>query len=192
MAMPDTSLEWTLEMLHDLPEDGNRYELIDGELLVSPSPSITHQRALGLLHSVVRAYLLRISGFEVFFAPSAITFSRRRELQPDLLVIKLIDGRPVRTFASVRELALSVEILSPGTARNDRYKKRPVYQEQNTGEFWIIDQSGELVERWRPDDELPEVLIDQLEWQPDATREPLIIDLRRFFAEARGDVLPSA
>lgn len=50
MAMPQP-IEWTLEMLHELPDDGNRYELIDGELLVSPAPSLMHQRALGILHS---------------------------------------------------------------------------------------------------------------------------------------------
>ncbi len=187
MAMPAPTFEWTLEMLHNLPEDGNRYELIDGELLVSPSPAITHQRAHRLLFFSIEQYVRQLGGYEVFSAPSAITFTERRELQPDLLVIKLIDGRPVPTFASVRELALAVEILSPSTARNDRYKKRPVYQEQNTGEFWIIDQPAELVERWRPDDEVPEVLIDQLEWQPDPSREPLTVDLRRFFAEARAD-----
>ena len=54
MAMPKPQTEWTLEMVHALPDDGNRYELVDGELLVSPAPSLLHQRVLAALFEVLR------------------------------------------------------------------------------------------------------------------------------------------
>jgi Uma2 family endonuclease len=186
MAMPQPHVEWTLEMLHALPEDGNRYELIDGELLVSPSPSAGHQRALGILHYRAREYLTQVGGYEVFFAPAAITFTQRRELQPDLLVIRLENDIPVKLFSDVKQLTLAVEVLSPSTARNDRYKKRRVYQEQATTEYWIVDPGSRLVERWRPEDSEPEVLTEVLEWRPDASRALLVIDLAAFFREANG------
>ncbi len=182
MAMPQPHTEWTLEMLHALPDDGNRYELIDGELLVSPSPSPHHQRVLARLYELVRRYVQTLSGYETFFAPAAITFSEHRELQPDLLVVPLRDdGMPVERFQEVSRLLLAVEVLSPSTSRNDRYKKRPVYQQERVPEYWIVDPDARLVERWRPTDREPEVLTDKLEWQPDPGRAPLSIELEKVF-----------
>ncbi|MFN8579617.1 MAG: Uma2 family endonuclease [Gemmatimonadaceae bacterium] len=181
--MPQPRTEWTLDMVHALPEDGNRYELIDGELLVSPSPSPQHQRVLGRLFEVVSRYVEALGGYETFFAPAAITFSARRELQPDLLVLPLLDdGRPAERFEEVRCLLLAVEVLSPSNSRNDRYKKRTVYQQQGVPEYWIVDPDARLVERWRPGDSEPEVLIDQLAWQPSPERPPLVINLTRVLA----------
>jgi len=57
MAMPATHAEWTVEMLDALPDDGQRYELIDGELFVSPAPGETHQLVVGYLHALLRSYL---------------------------------------------------------------------------------------------------------------------------------------
>ena len=71
-------------MLHALPDDGNRYELIDGELLVSPAPSWTHQRVLARLFERLAPYARAAGHCEVLFAPGAVQFNERRELQPDL------------------------------------------------------------------------------------------------------------
>jgi Uma2 family endonuclease len=90
MAMPKPQTEWTLEMVHALPDDGNRYELVDGELLVRPASSLLHQRVLAALFEILRPYVQAIGGHEALFAPAAITFSVRRELQPDLFVMPLL------------------------------------------------------------------------------------------------------
>ncbi|MFN8572918.1 MAG: Uma2 family endonuclease [Gemmatimonadaceae bacterium] len=180
--MPQPHTEWTLEMLHALPEDGNRYELIDGELLVSPSPSLHHQRVLARLNECVSRYVRSIGGYETFFAPAAVAFTERRELQPDLLVLPLrSDGRPAGRFEEVGRLLLAVEVISPSTSRNDRYKKRPVYQQEGVPEYWIVDPDARLVERWRPADREPEVLTDTLEWQPDPRNASLLIELAKVF-----------
>lgn len=65
MAMPQPSAEWTLEMVHALPDDGNRYELLDGELLVSPAPTWRHQEVLIRLFRVVDAYVAALGGHDV-------------------------------------------------------------------------------------------------------------------------------
>lgn len=104
--------DWTVERLRELPDDGNRYEVIDGVLLVSPSPSAVHQRAVGKLHLLLAPHADQV-GMEVFVAPSARTWSPRTEVQPDLVAVPLEDGRLVERFEDVKELALAVEVLSP-------------------------------------------------------------------------------
>jgi Uma2 family endonuclease len=123
MAMPHARTDWTVEKLHELPDDSNRYEVIDGALLVSPSPSAVHQRAAGRLHLILAPYASGLS-LEVFVAPAAITWSPTTEVQPDLLAVALVNGRLVERFDDVKELALAVEVLSPSTTRTDRFTKR--------------------------------------------------------------------
>lgn len=187
MAMPHAHTEWTLEMVHALPDDGNRYELVDGELLVSPAPSLVHQRVVWALGVILTDYVRRLGGHELLGAPIGITFSPRRELQPDLCVIPLVNGRKVKRFEEVGRLLLAVEVLSPGTTRNDRDRKRPVYQQERVPECWLVDADARLVERWRPGDAEPEVLLATLAWQPKADREALVIDLQSLFREGHGD-----
>ena len=151
---------------------------------MSPTPSLPHQRVLTALNDLLKPYVKAIGGHETLFAPAAVTFSLRRELQPDLLVLPFVDGRKVERFGDVGRLLLAVEVLSPSTSRNDRYKKRAVYQEEGVPEFWIVDPAARLVERWRPRDLEPEVLLSTMEWQPILTAAPLAIDLDALFREA--------
>jgi Uma2 family endonuclease len=185
MPMPAPHAEWTAEMVRALPDDGQRYEVIDGELVVSPSPSLLHQVTVGLLFDLLRPYAERV-GLLAVFAPADVTFSPVRQVQPDLFVVPLHDGRRPRELADIRHLTLAAEVLSPATARLDRYTKRALYQSQGVEEYWIVDLPARLVERWRPSDEEPEVLLDQVTWQPVAAHAPLRIDLRRLFREAYG------
>ena len=79
------------------------------------------------------------------------------------------------------------EVLSPGTARHDRFTKRHLYQAQGVPEYWIVDVNTRMVERWRPGDERAEFLADTLTWQPDPAVPPLTIDLPAYFAEVFGE-----
>lgn len=177
LPIPHPSHGWTLEMVHALPDDGNRYELIDGELLVSPSPSLLHQRALLDLYDQIRDYVRLLGGHETLVAPAAVPFSIRRELQPDLFVLPLLDGRRVKRFEEIGRLLLAVEVLSPSTARNDRYKKPKVYQQEGVPEYWIVDPPARQIERWRPADEVPDVVEGVFEWHPAEAHPPLTIDI---------------
>ena len=77
---------------------------------------------------------------------------------------------------------LVVEISSPGTARYDRVIKRPAFQGAGVAEFWIVDIDARLVERWRPADTRPEILIDRLVWTPPGATAGLELDLVAFFS----------
>lgn len=186
MAMSLAQNDWTVERLRELPDDGNRYEVIDGVLLVSPSPSAVHQRAVGKLHLLLAPYAAQV-GMEVFVAPSAITWSPRTEVQPDLLAVPLEDGRLVERFEDVKELALVVEVLSPSTTRTDRWTKRREYQRRGVGEYWIVDTASRNVERWRPGDEEPEILFETLVWHPRDDVAALSIDLVALFRAMHGE-----
>ncbi|MBL8960401.1 MAG: Uma2 family endonuclease [Gemmatimonadetes bacterium] len=180
MPAPSPANEWTLEMLHALPEDGKRYELVDGQLLVSPSPSAAHQDVIGALYRVLWPWA-RQHGFDVYFAPLAITFSPRRELQPDLFVVPFIDGRRTQDPKDLTRLVLAIEVLSPSTARYDRVVKRPVYLEQGAAEYWIVDLDSRTVERWLRGEERPELLDTSMSWTPPGAPAALDIDLADLF-----------
>ncbi len=182
MPAPVPAKEWTLEMLHALPDDGNRYELVDGELLVSPSPALPHQRVVGELFLVLGPWV-RLHALEVLPAPSAITFSVRRELQPDLFVVPFVDGARIQDPRDLVRLVLAIEVVSPSTARHDRITKRRVYMEEGVAEYWIVDPDGRTVERWRRGEDRPEVVDTILSWTLPGG-PTLEIDLEAMFARA--------
>lgn len=77
-----------------------------------------------------------------------------------------------------------MEVLSPSTAHADRTRKRVTYQREGVPEYWIVDPYSRIVERWRPEDERPDVLADRLTWTPRGGIAPLVIDLAALFASA--------
>jgi Uma2 family endonuclease len=182
MAMPVQQGEWTAELARALPDDGKRYEVLDGELFVTPAPSRLHQRALLELYIRLRSYVDAHELGELLLSPADIEFSPKRLLQPDLFVVPDANGKRGKTWRDVKTLLLVVEALSPSTARADRIKKRRIYLDQGVPEYWIIDLDARAVERWRPGDERPEILSEALTWQPGAAVEPLRIDLGAYFA----------
>jgi Uma2 family endonuclease len=181
MGMPAQQAEWTAEMVRALPDDGKRYELVDGELLVSPAPSWQHQAVLHRLFTLINAYVEVNSLGWTRMSPADIEFTPRRIFQPDLFVVPDEGQGEPTSWKDVKRLLLVVEGLSPSTARNDRLKKRPVYQEQRVPQYWILDIDSRLVERWRPADERPEIISEILEWQPRSEIPPLRLDLNYVF-----------
>lgn len=188
MGMPATRDRWTAEMLRALPEDGKRYEIVHGELLVTPSPSFTHQRAVRELLGLIDTHVRLGRGAEVLSSPSDIALGPDSIVQPDLFVFPALEGEAVRRWSEIGPLLLAVEILSPATARYDRIVKRRLYLERRIPEYWIVDCDARCVERWRPGDERPEILTEQLEWQAPGRLPPLVIDLKDFFAKVFGEV----
>ena len=181
MGMPAQDTYWTLEMVRALPEDGNRYEVLDGVLLVSPAPSLRHQRAIQLLYDHVAPYVRQHRLGETLWSPADIELSPTRMLQPDLFVIPA--DLKVTSWKDVTRLLLTAEVLSPSTARWDRKDKRIAYQEKEIPEYWIVDIDAHLFERWRPADRRPELLSEEIEWQPLTSVPPLRIDLIQYFAD---------
>lgn len=166
-----------------------RYELIDGELLVTPTPAKAHQRAVGQLILTLAVYI-QSAGFpyEVFASPADLELERGTIVQPDVFVAPLPKGGEADEWASVRRLLLAVEILSPSTARYDRTVKRRFFVERvDVAEYWIVDLDARVVERWRHGETQARVDDERIEWQPAAAPEPLVIDLPLLFARIRRD-----
>lgn len=177
--------EWTAERVHALPEDGKRYEVLDGELVVTPAPAWGHQWVLKRLFRLIDDYVQLHRLGEAYFAPADIEFSPRRLLQPDLFVVPPTpDGKRANAWGEVRRLLLAVEVLSPSTARVDRVRKRAIYLEEGVPEYWIVDPDARCVERWRSGDVRPEVLDERLVWAPGEGVEPLEIELGALFEGA--------
>lgn len=172
------------ERLRDAAPAGPRYEFVDGEILVTPSPNLRHQRIIVRLTVLLEPFVRENRIGELIVSPFDVRFGTERVFQPDLLVRTLSDVESRRQDAA-RELRLAVEVLSPSSARYDRVDKRPRYQEERVEELWLIDPESELVERWRPDDERPEVLAQTLVWQPAGSEASVSIDLVTLFAEAK-------
>ena len=126
--------EWTLAERDALPDDGCRYELIDGALVVTPSPGADHQRA-------VRGLFLALDGacppeFEIFFAPFDVLLDPKTAMQPDLLVARREDvGERGVTAAPV----LAVEVLSPSTQVIDRNLKLQRFERAGMPNYWLVD-----------------------------------------------------
>lgn len=120
--------------LEDVPDDGHRYELLDGVLLVSPAPRWPHQDVLGNLYVLLK--LACPAGLAVGLAPFAVAFADDTELQPDVFVAR-------RSDITERDLPvpplLCVEVLSPSTRRIDQLLKRDRYQEAGVRSYWLVD-----------------------------------------------------
>jgi Uma2 family endonuclease len=174
--------EWTYEMLQTLPDDGSRYEIIDGELLVSPAPVWSHQGVIWKLVVQIDPHLTQCESLYGVFAPADVVFDEHNVVQPDLFVVPLVDGKEPATLEDAGSMLLVVEVLSPSSARADRVTKRALYQRFNIPEYWMIDANARLIDRWRPDDVRPEVLSEFIEWQPSPRFPVFRLDLTDFFA----------
>jgi Uma2 family endonuclease len=185
MAMPATT-RWTAEMVRALPDDGKRYEVIDGELFVTPAPALRHQDAVFQMASRLAPYVSTHGLGHVIVSPADVTFADGSLVQPDVFVAPLIGGRRPREWSDIKTLLLAVEVLSPSTARADRRVKLRLYQRQHVPEYWIVDVDAGLIERWRADDERPDIVTERLEWQPDPGHPPLVIEIAEYFRDVLG------
>ncbi len=181
MGMPEALERWTAARVRELPDDGNRYEVVDGELLVTPAPRFDHQEAVLAFMRLLDPYLLRIGGAHLVVSPADVELDTATLVQPDVFVVPSVGGRRPRTWRDITGLLLAVEIVSPASARADRAIKRRRYQRAGIPEYWVVDLDARIVERWRPEDERPEIVTEQLAWAPRAGVDPLSIDLAAYF-----------
>lgn len=153
------ALPWGAPLTEDdlatMPEDGHRYELLDGVLLVTPAPNLRHQRCVMRLGTLLEG--ARQPGHEVLSAPFDVRLSRVTVLQPDLLVARRSDLTPARLEGPP---ILAVEVLSPSTRRIDGSLKRQAYEAAGVPTYWLVDpdvpcvtvlelEDGSYVERAR-------------------------------------------
>ncbi len=182
MAMP-AALDryYTREEVLAFPEDGNRYELVHGELLVSPAPRFLHQRVVINLTRALQDYVRAHHLGEVFLSPADISFGRPADVlvQPDVFVVGPESSG--MEWGDIRTLRLVAEVLSPSTARYDRFTKRRLYQQVQVPLYWIVDPDHRRAEVWTPEATVPLYESERLTWHPDGARAPLVVEVAALF-----------
>jgi Uma2 family endonuclease len=138
----------TVADLESMPDDGHRYELIDGALIVTPAPNVRHQMVSGELYTLLRAGAP--ADLVVLTAPLDVTLSPDTAVQPDLLVARrdqFADANlPVAPM-------LAVEILSPSTRLVDLNLKRAAYERAGVASYWVVDPGVPRLVAWELQDQ---------------------------------------
>ena len=183
MAMPLTVPRFTVDDLEQWPRDGNRYELLDGVLLVTPPPSFGHQGVIGQL-ALLLGSAVGLTGLARVVAPGAIYRGNTIYFEPDILVVP----SSVPLTASWRDITehwLVVEVLSRSTRIYDREFKRRAYLALGVREVWLVDRDARTIETARLAEGAPDVVIDVVtdivRWRPPGLDRVVEVDLRELF-----------
>jgi len=180
MVMPATIRRWTKELVQSLPNDGNRYELVAGELLVTPAPTAWHQGVHWRLTTAIADYLRPLGLLETARAAAAdISWTPDDLVQPDIFVVAPEDLS--LDWSTYRRLRLVVEVLSPSSRRGDRVVKRRLYQQNGVETYWIVDPDRHVVEVWHPGDAEAQAVTDTLTWRVTPGSPELTIALAGIF-----------
>lgn len=145
MALTKPAGTWTYEDLFSLPDDGRRYEIIEGELYEMPSPKSAHALAVINLIALLLPILGKLGG-QLLTAPIDVFFPGANPVQPDILVIlpngsaqiveRGVDGPP----------DLLIEVLSPSNRTHDMLTKRALYGRAGVREYWLVDREARTIE----------------------------------------------
>lgn len=146
MATQPQTKYWTYEDLLELPDDGRRYEIIEGVLYEMPAPNLDHAVLIANLIQFVFGPVVWALGGKILTAPVDLFLRGANPVQPDLLVLlpeqfsymvkRGIEGPP----------ALIVEVLSPGNSRHDLVTKRALYSRAGVQEYWLVSPEAMMVE----------------------------------------------
>ena len=182
MGMPDAStpVYWTADMARRLPEDGNRYEVVYGELLVTPAPRPLHQILVKRLTFALEHYLRVWPVGELLTAPADISWGRDVLVQPDVFVVPPDEARTL-TWSRMRTLLLVAEVVSPSSSSGDRALKRLRYREAGVPLYWVVDGDASSVEVWTPSDDFPALEHRRLTWHPVGAGQPFTLGLEELF-----------
>ena len=178
MAMPLPLPTFTTDDLRAFPKDGQRYELLEGILLVTPAPGSAHQGVLSRLHVAIGAYLTAELAYVV--SPGEIEIAPKTLLDPDLLVVPAIYplGTPWR---AMRGWYLAAEVFSPSSRVYDRDFKRDAYLSLGVEEVWLVDLDERAIFVSRRGRERDVRHTELLAWHPTPMGERLEIDVPSIF-----------
>lgn len=174
--MPATR-QWTLEDVDALPEDGNRYELVHGELLVTPAPGTTHEEVAMRLHELLAPYVAAHALGHVY-RPRAVVQHAGDQVEPDLQVRGPLRMGESWTDAPVPILA--VEVLSPSNREAHQVLKRAFYREAGVAEYWIVDPVQRCITIVR-DGSADLRVSETLSWHPNRASMPFALDVQALF-----------
>jgi Uma2 family endonuclease len=182
MGMPATTERYWLpaDLAQFSEGDGCKYECIDGELLVTPAPRFDHQLLVTRMAVAIANYLAHESVGIVLTSPADISWGADVLVQPDVFVIPR-DEAQSRDWSRIRSLLLVVEVLSPTTARADRFAKRRRYQDAGVPVYWIVDGMDQRVEVWEGAAELAVIETERLVWRPAGAGPAFTLELAELF-----------
>ena len=186
MGMPAATKEWTVAMLDALPDDGQRYELIDGKVFVTPAPGEPHRDVVGELFFRLRSFLETSELGRPAISPSDVWRAERsrNRVQPDVFVLRRTDGMKPSYPYHMRDLLLAIEVVSPMNPLVDYHTKRELYSREGVSEYWVVDPEARIVTRWRSVDEPGELISHELRWRPAGMTDDFVLDLPQFFDAA--------
>jgi Uma2 family endonuclease len=169
---------WTIPELDALPDDGNKYEVIDGELLVTPEPTQEHQTIIARLNAMVLPFVLA-NNLGLLFQARAVVRVAGSSVEPDLMV-----RQPAEDVKQPWEDApipsLVVEVHSPGTRHRDQMHKCNFYLARGIPEYWMIDPEQECIVQVRPThDDI--IARETITWRPPNTHAVLALEVPRIF-----------
>jgi len=145
MVQPKPRLKFTVKDYMSTPND-KRYQLLDGEMILMPSPVTRHQRLLFSLGRAMHDFVSAGQRGEVFVAPYDVVLSNHDVAQPDIMFVSNARSAII-TEANIQGAPdLVVEILSPGSAVYDRGYKQALYGRHGVREYWLVDPDAETVE----------------------------------------------
>jgi Uma2 family endonuclease len=180
MAMPLRVPSYTVDDLDTFLSDGNRYELLDGFLLVTPAPSFSHQLVAGRLAHMLTAYL-DPRGKAVVVGPGVVELRPKTHLEPDILVLPAPLARE-KEWKDFSRWWLAVEVLSRSSRVYDRDVKRDAYRALGVAEVWLVDRGEKQVLVSRPGEPADIPHTRRLIWSPPEMPQPLEVDLAAVFA----------
>jgi Uma2 family endonuclease len=147
-SIPQGKIVLTYDDYRDLPNDRNRYEILAGELSVTPAPSTKHQRISGHLHRILANHVVANQPGDIYAAPTDVILAPTTVVQPDLIFI----GNDRRGIITERAIegppTLLIEILSPTTQRTDRQTKAQLYAKHEVPHYWLIDPDQQTLEAY--------------------------------------------
>lgn len=170
---------YTVDDLDRFPEDGNRYELLDGVLLVTPAPAAVHQLVASRIQGELISALQK-PGLAHVVGPGAVVRKPKTQLQPDILVYSA-SYAPRTDWPRIKDHWLAVEVLSPSSRVYDREFKRDAYFALGVQQVWLVDWHNALVEVSRAPGKFRR-LRDELRWRTPAAAVTVSIDLGEVFA----------
>ena len=181
MHMAHKTRPWTIEDLDRLPDDGNKYEVVRGELFVTPAPVPRHELLVEALSSILFPYVASHK-LGTVARPRAVFRFEGSEVEPDLYVRP---PGPWEAWEQMPKPTLIVEILSRTTRRRDFGPKLLLYRDAGVPDYWIVDGAARAITVVRPTVE--DVLeTRELRWHPPGAPVPLVIDVEAFFSAALG------
>jgi Uma2 family endonuclease len=146
MHIPQGKIILTYEDYVLLPNDRNRYEILEGELTVTPASSTKHQTASVNLLVLLSQYIKELDLGKLFHAPIDLILEASSVLQPDLLFVTKARQHIMTERAIEGAPDLVIEILSPTTSRTDRVTKAQIYAHHSVPAYWIVDLEQEAIE----------------------------------------------